>query len=254
MALVDPPKVKSPPLFRVVPTLLASFAAVVLCVVVIAVVARATADDATVPTSTAAGVVVVADAGPLLDAGVLDAGVLDAGVVEAGVVDAGAIAVVDDAGVAGVAGVADAGPPIELVTVSADAGPVVDGGPATVEGPPYEPAAVAAAALVLVEACAVDARRWDPSLGGAFTLRVTLPALPEELSAGSTSTPLQVVADGLRSPVLEACIARRLAEVRLPPGASDLLQRQQVEARASLSTSGCVDVSSVSVVSVSTER
>ncbi len=248
MALVDPPKVKGPPLFRVVPTLLASVAAVALSVVVIAVVARATADGAVVPMHNDDDGVVV-DAGAVLDAG--DAGVVAASV-DGGVVDA------VDAGVvhAGVvdAGLVDAGPPIELVTVSPDAGPVVDGGPATVEGPPYESAAVAAAALVLVEACAVDARRWDPSLGGAFTLRVTLPALPEELGAGSTSTPLLVAADGLRSPVLEACIARRLSEVVLPPGASDLLQRQQVEARASLSTSGRVEVSSVGVVAVTTDR
>lgn len=250
MALVDPPKVKGPPLFRVVPTLLASLAAVAVFIVVIAVVARATADNAVVPQPDDAGVVgadvgVQLDGGVVADAdGVVDGGVVDAGVVNTGVVDAG---VVD-------AGVTDAGPAVELVTVSADAGPVVDGGPATVEGPPYEPAAVAAAALVLVEACAVDGRRWDPSLGGAFTLRVTLPALPEHVDGSTSSTPLQVVADGLRSPVLEACIARRLGEVVLPPGASDLLQRQQVEARASLSTSGRVEVSSVGVVAVTTDR
>ncbi len=235
MALVDPPKVKRPPLVRVVPTLLASIAAVVVFVVVITIVARVTA-DATSPGAADAGV-----AGELLvDGGVVDAGVRDdAGVLDAGVLDAG---VLD-------AGVLDAGPAVELVTVSADAGPVVDGGPPTVEGPPYEPAAVAAAALVLVEACAVDGRRWDPSLGGAFTLRVTLPALPE---VGAAATPLVIVADGLRSPVLEACMRRRLGEVVLPPGASDLLQQQQVVAQASLSTAGRVAVSAVSIEATST--
>lgn len=240
MALVDPPKVKRPPLVRVVPTLLASIAAVVVFVVVITIVARVTADAAS-PGAADAGVAgeLLVDGALLVDGGVVDAGVRDdAGVLDAGVLDAG---VLD-------AGVLDAGPAVELVTVSADAGPVVDGGPPTVEGPPYEPAAVAAAALVLVEACAVDGRRWDPSLGGAFTLRVTLPALPE---VGAAATPLVIVADGLRSPVLEACMRRRLGEVVLPPGASDLLQQQQVVAQASLSTAGRVAVSAVSIEATS---
>ena len=212
MSLVDPPRVQRGPRVRVLPTVLASIVATAIFIVVLSVVARVTADSAVV-------VVRAVDAGiDLVDAG-FDASDVDAGGVDAGDVDAGFV---------------DAGPPAELVTVSIDAGPDVDGGPADVEGPPYDVDDVIAVGRVLVEACARDGLRWDPSLGGAFTLRVTLP------EAGPTSTSAVVEADGLRSPVLSSCLKRRTPTLTWPPGATDLLVPQQVVAAASLSSDGRV--------------
>ena len=237
MGLVDQPRADTGPNIRIIPTVLASAVAVVIFVVVLAFVARATADDA---------IIIVPDAGFVFDAGDLDGGVVVYGGSDGGVVVYGGV--VHDGGVvdAGVvdAGVVDAGPPVEFVTVSPDAGPVVDGGPADVEGPPYDVAGVAAVSAVLVEICAKDGLRWDPSLGGPFLLRVSLP------EAGAPTTTAVIEADGLRSPVLAACLKRRAPTVVLPPGASDLLGAQQVVARATLATDGHVNILGVDVVAL----
>lgn len=227
MALVDKARAPGPIRVRLLPTLFASSGAVVVFVFVLAFVARATADGVTMPPRedpvvVDAGSVAVIDAGAIVDAGNVDAGDIDAGSVDAGseVVDAG-----------------------ELYTVSQDAGPDVDGGPAEVEGPPYEPADVAARAVVLVEACAKDALRWDPSLGGTFLLRVTLP------EAGTKQVPV-IVADGLRSPVLSACVKRKQGSVLWPSNAITLPVRQQVVASATLTTDGRIKIGSVEVRAV----
>jgi len=222
MGLVDQPRADTGPKIRLLPTLLASLASVVVFVVVVAVVARATADGAAMPVRE-----------------IVDAGFVDAGFVDAGFVDAGFV--VDGGSDVGDAGFVDAG---ALVTVSIDAGPLVDGGPAEVEGPPYDVAGVATVAAVLVEVCAKDGLRWDPSLGGPFLLRVTLP------EAGAATTSAVIEADGLRSPVLASCLKRRSPLVVLPPGAVDLLVPQQVVARASLATDGRINILGVDVVAL----
>ena len=232
MSLVDPPRVQRGPRVRVLPTVLASIVATAIFIVVLSVVARVTADSAVVVVRAVDAGIDLVDAG--FDASDVDAGGVDAGDVGAGFVDAGFVD----------AGFVDAGPPAELVTVSIDAGPDVDGGPADVEGPPYDVDDVIAVGRVLVEACARDGLRWDPSLGGAFTLRVTLP------EAGPTSTSAVVEADGLRSPVLSSCLKRRTPTLTWPPGATDLLVPQQVVAAASLSSDGRVKLGAVEVRAV----
>jgi hypothetical protein len=154
----------SPLRVRPLPVIFASVVAVAVFVVVLAVVARLTADGVVMPRP---------DAGPEADAGVLEGGDIDAGVVE-------------------------------LVTVEPgpDAGPEPDGGPPTVEPPPYDPAVVAAAAVVVVESCVKDALRWDPSLGGAFTLRVILPVTPLTTSERELEEPGDADDDG-PPPVLQ---------------------------------------------------
>jgi len=158
----------------------------------------------------------------------------------------------DDAGVrvesdAGV----DAGPPppppppplAELVTVQEgpDAGPLPDGGPPTAPEPPYDVRAIVIDAAALVEACAKEALRWDLSLGGPFSLSVRLPASDERDEVVVTVT-------GLRSPVLESCLARRRASLPLPSGAKDLSEPQVVVARGVLKSGGVVTVGDEAVV------
>jgi hypothetical protein len=208
----------SPLRVRPLPVGLASVGAVAVFVVVLAIVARQTADGVVMPRP---------DAGPEPDAGLLDGGV-DAGVVE-------------------------------LVTVEPgpDAGPEPDGGPPTVEPPPYDPAVVAAAAVVIVEGCVKDALRWDPSLGGAFTLRVLLPVTPlttsereleEPGDADDDGPPPLLQTPGLVSPVLEACLQRRAIDMARAPGTRDLTAPQAVVARAVLHAGGTVDIADAVVV------
>jgi hypothetical protein len=111
---------------------------------------------------------------------------------------------------------------------------VADGGPADVPGPPFSPAAVVDAAVVVVQACAIDALRWDPSLGGVFGLQVDLGPLfvaPDGAAAPRIATP------GLLSPVLSNCLARRSGDVQLPP-LGDVSEPLAVHARAVLDAGG----------------
>lgn len=196
MALIEERRRPSPFSVRILPTL----GAVVVCsfffVFFVGVIARCTADSAVMPVPVVPVVPVVGD--------VVDAGVVG---VAAGFVDAGSEDV--DAGV--------------LVTVSLDAGqePTL---PATVSGPPFEAKEVAAAAAVVVEVCAREALRWDPSLGGPFTLIVNLPE----------GAPAEIVVDGLVSPILSSCLARRITDLTLPEAARAPLVSLAVSARASL--------------------
>ena len=210
MPLIEEKRRPSPLLVRPIVTAVASVVAAAVFLIVVVVVARATADGVVMPPR---------DAGFVVDAGVVDAGVLDAGVVDAGpeFVDAGA-----------------------LVTVSLDAGvDVSDGGPASVDGPPFDAGAVVSAAAVVVERCAGDALRWDPSLGGPFSLVVDLPV-------GAAPA---IVVDGLVSPVLTACLERRAVDVAWPEAlrASTLAVPLAVRARAILDGSGRVNWSDAAV-------
>ncbi len=196
---------------RIIPTTVASVVASAVFVIVIAVVARNTADGVPAPMT-------YRDAGDVV----------------------GDDAVIDDAGVGDDAGVmADAG----FVTVDEgpDAGPEPDAGPPFVDGPPYDPALVITAAVEVAAVCAAEAMRWDPSLGGPFTLSVTLPSAVRDV--------VDVDAIGLRSPVLERCLERRGPHIALPGGARHNLVPQRVEARASLGTGAAIEVSDVNIVS-----
>ncbi len=207
MALIEAPRAPSPLKIRPLPTLAACVLASGLFVVIVAVLARATADAQTLPVR----------------------GFEDAGVVIGAVVDAGtALPEVVDAGV--------------VSTVSLDAGvDPLPGAAPTVDGPPFSASEVAAAAVVIVERCAVEALRWDPSLGGPFSLVVDLPV----------GAPPLIIVDGLTSPVLSACVARRAVELGLPPDfqAAALDVALAVVARASLDGSGHVTWSDAAVVS-----
>jgi hypothetical protein len=191
----------------------------------LSVTARLTAEGAVVPPSppsddegTAAG-----------NDGVNGTDSTDGGVDATVAVDGGDADVVMDAGVlVTVEGGPDAGPEALL--------------PPTVDGPPYDVRAVAAVAAALVEDCSKDALRWDPSLGGPFTLRVTLPA------ADVVDQSPIIVVDGLRSPVLQGCLQRRQRGLSLPIGATGLLVSQIVTARAALGTDGTVSVSDEGVM------
>ena len=103
--------------------------------------------------------------------------------------------------------------PVPVEALNADAGTsafFTDGGSigehagergeAAPAGPdcPVDLASLKAAAIREVERCAADAVRWDPSLGGAFTLEVTL--APEQAPA--------LLLRGLESPVLQSCLQR----------------------------------------------
>jgi hypothetical protein len=204
---------------RIIPTFIASVVSSAAFVVVLAVVARNTADGVTAP-------------GAFRDAGFDD-------VATTGVVAGGADA--------GDAGVADAGPPVEYVTVDVgpDAGPEADAGPADVAGPPYDPATVIAAAVDVTAVCAAEALRWDPSLGGPFTLSVSLPSATKDV--------VEVFALGLRSPVLERCLQRRGPLLSLPGGARHNLVPQRVQARAHLGAAATVDVSDISIMGVAAD-
>ena len=206
MAMMSSVPIAPPPQVRLIPTLLASLLAIALFVVGLSVAARLTADDA--------------DMTGLGPDDAADDAADDAGVVDAGVVDAGVVVTVD---------------------VGPDAGPEPQE-PPTVEGPPYDVHAVAVVAAALVQDCARDALRWDPSLGGPFTLKVTLPAADSE-----DQRPI-VQADGLRSPVLQGCLERRQGGLALPGAATGVLVRQMVTARAALLSDGTIGVSDEAVV------
>lgn len=213
----------SPLRVRPLAVLLATGAAIPIFVVVIALVARGTADGVMMPRP---------DAGPEPLIG-SDAGVVDAGV--------------------------------ELVTVEPgpDAGPEPDAGPPGVELPPYDPAVVAAAAVVVVESCVQDALRWDPSLGGAFTLRVILPVTPlttsereleEPGDADDDGPPPVLQTPGLVSPVLDACLLRRAIDMARAPGTKDLTAPQAVVARAVLHANGTIAIADAVVVAAPATR
>ncbi|MDP2340233.1 MAG: hypothetical protein Q8O67_04685 [Deltaproteobacteria bacterium] len=209
MALVERAQTPSPFKMRPLPTLLASLVTSALFIVGVALIAHATADGTVMhrpwiegdPPDAGFAVVVVVDAGPPEE---------------------------PDAGV--------------MITVSIDAG--VDLSPAlppTVDGPPFSASEVAAAAVVVVERCAVEALRWDPSLGGPFSLFVDLPV----------GTPPAIVVEGLTSPVLSSCVERRTPEMSLPPAfqAAALEVPLGVTARATLDATGRVTWSDAVVVS-----
>lgn len=220
MAMMSSVPIAAPPTVRVIPTTVAALVASMVFMVALSVTARLTAEGAVVPPSPPAD-----DEGTAAEnVDGVDGGV---GAVDAG--DAGDADVVMDAGVlVTVEGGPDAGPEALL--------------PPTVDGPPYDVRAVAAAAAALVEDCAKDALRWDPSLGGPFTLRVTLPA------ADVVDQSPIIVVDGLRSPVLQGCLQRRQRGLSLPIGATGLLVSQIVTARAALGTDGTVSVSDEGVM------
>lgn len=205
MSLIEEKRPPSPTTLRPLQTGAAAFVASAIFVVVIAVVARATADGVVMPDRDA-GFVDVVDAGVVVDAGTEDA-----------VVDAGA-----------------------LVTVSLDAGVEVFA-PATVDGPPFDAREVIGAAAVVVEGCAGEALRWDPSLGGPFSLVVDLPV----------GAPVAIVVEGLTSPVLSSCLSRRVVDVAWPEAvrASTLAVPLRVHARAKLAGSGEVTWSDAAVTS-----
>ena len=220
MAMMSSVPIAPPPQVRLIPTLLASLLAIALFVVGLSVAARLTADDADM---TGLGADDAADdAADNAADNAADVVAADdaAGVVDAGVVDAGVVVTVD---------------------VGPDAGPEPQE-PPTVEGPPYDAHAVAVVAAALVQDCARDALRWDPSLGGPFTLKVTLPAADSE-----DQRPI-VQADGLRSPVLQGCLERRQGSLALPGAATGMLVRQMVTARAALLSDGTINVSDEAVV------
>ena len=206
MALIEPQRRPSPTKIRPLPVLAATIVTGALFILVISVVARLTADGSSMAALHPEGVVVVV----VVDAGVPDAAPPDAGM-EA------------------------------LVTVSIDAGPTQPARAPTVDGPPFSASEVAAAAVVVVEACAVEALRWDPSLGGPFSLFVNLPV----------GAPPAIVVDDLSSPVLTSCLARRTAELALPPSfhGAALVVALGVSARATLDAAGRVTWSDAVVVS-----
>jgi hypothetical protein len=212
MPLIEERRAPSPLGVRPLPTALASLAAALLFVLVTGLVARCTRDSA----------------GPVR-APVVDAGFVDAGFVDAGFVDAGFV---------------DAGMPY---------GPTVDGGvyaDPSVAPPPYDPRTVAKEAAAVVERCAADALRWDPSLGGAFTLRVDL-----LVGAAPRVTPV-----GLDSPVLLSCIERASPDFVIAVGSGvgevgvDVGVDLVVSARARLDADGRVAWSDAAIGSPAPRR
>ncbi len=201
MALLETRRAPPSPLnLRPIPTLLAIALSSGLFIVALAFVARATADGSVMPVQELPFV----DAGPPLVAG--DGGTFVESDEEPAFVDAGA-----------------------LYSASPDGGtePIP---PPSVDGPPFAASEVAAAAVVVVEQCAQEALRWDPSLGGPFALAVELPV----------GTPAVIVVDGLVSPVLSSCLTRRTSELALPASllAAALEVPLAVRARASLAADG----------------
>jgi hypothetical protein len=201
MALIEPTRAPSPDKVRPLITLVATLVASALFILGLAITARLTADGTVMHR-------------PWIEGDPPDAGV----------------AVVAAAGDAGVFEEPDAG---VMVTVSVDAG--VEIGPhlpPSVDGPPFSASEVAAAAVVVVERCAIDALRWDPSLGGPFSLFINLPV----------GKPPAIVVEGLTSPVLSACVQRRTPEMIVPPafGAAALEVALGVGARATLDAAGRV--------------
>jgi hypothetical protein len=100
----------------------------------------------------------------------------------------------------------------------------VDAGPVGVAGPPFDASALVLAAVPDVERCAKDALRWDPSLGGAFTVVVNLD--PE--------APPRITTVGIVSPVWSACLQRTDASPLLGLLQGPLEQALVVRARAAL--------------------
>ena len=217
MAMMSSVPIAAPPTVRVIPTTLAALVASMVFMVALSVTARLTAEGAVVPPRPADDELTAAANEASVDS--VDGGVGTGDTVDV-VVDAGVVVTVE--------GGPDAGPEALL--------------PPTVDGPPYDVRAVAAVAAALVEDCSKDALRWDPSLGGPFTLRVTLPA------ADVVDQSPIIVVDGLRSPVLQGCLQRRQRGLSLPIGATGLLVSQIVTARAALGTDGTVSVSDEGVM------
>jgi hypothetical protein len=110
-------------------------------------------------------------------------------------------------------------------------------GPAFVAQPPFAPADLMSAAVVVVQACIADALRWDPSLGGPFVLHVDL--APLFSSADEPSTGPLLTTPGLLSPVLSSCLSRRAVDVSLPR-LGDIEVPLAVVARATLGADGVV--------------
>jgi hypothetical protein len=152
-----------------------------------------------------------------------------------------------------------------------DAEPGPGASAATAEPAPYDPAAVAAAAVVIVERCAREALRWDPSLGGPFTLRVRLATTAplddtsddtnDDESEGATldrtrtsvaSSMVALDALGLTSPVLQACLKRQATRMEQVAGTTQLVSPQAVVARAVLSTEGTVAFADAAIVALPT--
>jgi hypothetical protein len=235
MPLVDTRPPPSPLNVRPVFTALASLAAVAVFIVGLAVSAWLTADDSTLyvprhrpPAGGTLGSTgdVGADGGPTSG----DAAGGDAS---------------GSGGTGGTGGDGGTSAPNDVV-VTVERPPTtddVDAGPALVSAPPFAPPAVIAAAVVLVEACAADALRWDPSLGGPFALIVDLEPL---FSARDGAAPPRVTTPGLVSPVLAGCLARRAADVALPP-LGDIEVPLAVQARALLDAGGRIAWSDVVV-------
>jgi hypothetical protein len=126
----------------------------------------------------------------------------------------------------------------------------VDAGPIMVPGPPFPPAAVIGAAVVVVEACAGDALRWDPSLGGPFVLEVDLGPL---FADDDGAAPPRVSTPGLLSPVLSSCLQRRAGDIVLPP-LGDVEVPLSVHARATLGAGGSIAWSDAIVTLSKAER
>lgn len=206
MALLEPQRAPTPLKIRPLHTLGACLLSSALFVIGVAVTARLTADGSLAPphpdTAPTANLV---DAGgdPLVDSEPSDAGV--------------------------------------MVGVSNDAGGPELTGPPTVAGPPFDANDVATAAVVIVEVCAVEALRWDPSLGGPFSLFINLPV----------GAPPTIEVTDLTSPVLASCLHRRSVGMTLPSSlhAQALEMPLGVAARASLDAAGIVTWSDAVVVS-----
>jgi hypothetical protein len=211
MPLVDTRPPPSPLNVRPLPTLVAACGAALAFVVSLAVVARLTADGVVMP---ARPVPATPGEAPPADSAPAPGSARDAASTSPGESDAG----------------------LELVTVAVDAGVLPDAGPADVPLPPFSPGDVVGAAVVVIEACAADALRWDPSLGGPFVIEVDLGPLfvvDADDAAVLLSTP------GLTSPVLASCLRRRASAVALP-ALGDLASALSVRARASLGADGRV--------------
>ena len=229
-----------PEVIRPLRTIILALVSVAIFNVTLTLVARSTADNVGALSTSSADLDPVLT--QLLDGGVLlthddgaepmDGGPRDAGHLDAGHLDAG------HEGDNWQRALVDAGP---LVWVSADAGPVVDAGPPTAPEPPFEADDVANAGGTLVERCSREALRWDPSLGGAFTLVVALPA-------AGTGDRVVVRADGLRSPVLARCLQQRSASTAVPGEALGVTVPLEVRARASLTSSGTVTIADAAIL------
>jgi hypothetical protein len=214
--------------------------AVACFVGLVAVVARLTADDTAIrgPRPTAEAAPTATDP---TDAGVVVAVMVG---VEEGP-DAGPEPVADD-----------------TANHDIDAGQRPGAQPTTAEPAPYDPAAVAAAAVVIVERCAREALRWDPSLGGPFMLRVrlatTAPHVDARVDSGVDpgvhahvdSSGVTIDALGLTSPVLQACLKRQATRMEQVAGTAHLVTPQAVVARAVLSTEGTIACADAGIVAL----